>query len=79
MVELLRMSAVLQRYGLARPTLYRDIRRGVFPRPVKMGRASAWPRVELEAVIAARIAGKTDDEVCELVADLERQRLNAAA
>lgn len=79
MVELLRMSAVLQRYGLARPTLYRDIRRGVFPRPVKMGRASAWPRVELEAVIAARIAGKTDDEVCELVAELERQRLNAAA
>lgn len=79
MVELLRMSAVLQRYGLARPTLYRDIRRGVFPRPVKMGRASAWPRVELEAVIAARIAGKTDDEVCELVADLERQRMNAAA
>lgn len=79
MVELLRMSAVLQRYGLARPTLYRDIRRGLFPRPVKMGRASAWPRVELEAVIAARIAGKTDDEVCELVADLERQRLNAAA
>lgn len=79
MAELLRIGTVLERYGIARPTLYRDIRRGTFPRPVKMGRTSAWPRVELEAIIAARIAGKTDDEVCELVADLERQRMNAAA
>ncbi|QYU68868.1 AlpA family phage regulatory protein [Leptolyngbya sp. 15MV] len=78
MQTLLRMRDVMAATALARPTLYRDMKRGLFPRPVKLGRASAWPRDAVNAVIAARIAGKSDDEIRALVDDLQRQRANAA-
>ncbi|MBB6424628.1 AlpA family transcriptional regulator [Sphingopyxis sp. JAI128] len=78
MTTLLRMPDVIATTALARQTLYRDMRRGLFPRPVKLGRASAWPSDAVDAVIAARVAGKTDDEIRALVADLQRQRAVAA-
>lgn len=79
MQTLLRMPDVMAATALARPTLYRDMKRGLFPRPVKLGRASAWPSDAVNAVIAARIAGKSDDEIRALVDDLQRQRTNAAS
>ncbi|MCJ1959892.1 helix-turn-helix transcriptional regulator [Novosphingobium mangrovi (ex Hu et al. 2023)] len=79
MQTLLRMPDVMAATALARPTLYRDIKRGTFPKPVKLGRASAWPCDAVQAVIAARIAGKTDDEIRALVAELERNRANSKA
>ena len=45
MQTLLRMPDVMAVTALARPTLYRDMKRGLFPRPVKLGRVSAWPRL----------------------------------
>lgn len=78
MQTLLRLPDVMAATALARPTLYRDMRRGLFPRPVKLGRASAWPSDAVAAVIAARIAGKSDDEIRALVDDLQRQRADAA-
>jgi len=43
---------------------------------IKIGeRASAWPESEIAAINAARIAGKSNDEIRRLVADLEQQRL----
>lgn len=74
MSELLRMPDVRRVSGLARPTIYRDIRRGTFPRPVKIGTASAWPSDEIAAINAARISGKSDDEIRVLVAALEARR-----
>ena len=45
------------------------------PAPVKLGeRCAAWPSDEIAAINAARIAGKTDAEIRELVAQLEQQR-----
>ncbi|GGB85218.1 hypothetical protein GCM10007417_26560 [Glycocaulis alkaliphilus] len=74
MSELLRMPEVRRVSGLARPTIYRDIRRGTFPKPVKIGTASAWPSEEIAAINAARISGKSDDEIRVLVASLEARR-----
>jgi prophage regulatory protein len=54
--RLLRVPAVLERIGLRRTCLYRHIASGEFPRPVKLGRASAWPESEVRAWIAARKA-----------------------
>lgn len=72
---LLRMPDVRRASSLARPTIYRDIRRGTFPKPVKIGTVSAWPEREVAAINAARIAGKSDDEIRVLVASLEAQRV----
>lgn len=49
--------------------------RGLLPKAVKISeRASAWPESEIEAINKARIAGKSEGEIRQLVADLEQQR-----
>lgn len=61
--------------GLSRSGVYAYVDKGLLPKAVKIGeRASAWPESEIAAVNAARIAGKSEDEIRELVAELERQR-----
>jgi len=47
--------------------------------PVKLGeRCAAWPSHEISKINAARIAGKSDEEIRELVAELKRQRISDA-
>jgi prophage regulatory protein len=51
------------------------IKAGLITRPVLIGsRAVGWPADEIEAINAARIAGKTDDEIRALVEYLQGQR-----
>lgn len=59
--QLLDCRATCEFLGGSRPidpaTLYRGIRAGRYPKPLKIGeRCARWLRSELEAVIAARIA-----------------------
>ncbi|MDB5864661.1 MAG: phage transcriptional regulator, AlpA [Betaproteobacteria bacterium] len=73
--HMLRKPAVMKAYGRSHASVYVDIKRGVFPPPVRMGmKASAWPEDEVAAVIDARIAGRTDDEIRELVSTLIEAR-----
>lgn len=79
MNTLLRLPAVMSATGLARPTVYVRIKNGLFVRPVKISeRAVAWPAEEVAAINAARIAGKSDEEIRELVTQLEQQRVAMA-
>ena len=53
--RLLRLSEVTTRTGLARTTIYRKMRDGSFPEPLKIGvRAVGWPESEIEAWLATR-------------------------
>lgn len=56
--------------------LYGRVRAGTFTQPVKVGgaRAVGWPSDEVQAIVAARVAGKTDDEIRSLVNTLHEQR-----
>jgi prophage regulatory protein len=54
--RLLRFPAVAEMVGLKTTAIYGAVRRGEFPRPVKFGRASAWPESEVLAWIEARKA-----------------------
>jgi prophage regulatory protein len=72
---ILRLPAVKLATGLSRSTLYLRIANGVFTHPVSLGgRAVGWPANEVAALNAARIAGKQDAEIRELVAKLEAAR-----
>ena len=72
---ILRRKHVENRTGLSRSTIYLRIQEGTFPRPVSLGsRAVGWPSDEVAALNAARIAGKSDDEIRTLVAKLEAAR-----
>ena len=72
---ILRLPAVLADTGLSRSTIYLRIAQGVFTRPVSLGaRAVGWPAHEVAAINAARIAGKSEAQMRELVRELEVAR-----
>jgi prophage regulatory protein len=74
-VTMLRIPAVLERRGRSRSSHYADIKAGLFVKPVLIGlRATGTPDYEVDALIAARIAGKTDEEIRALVIRLEADR-----
>jgi prophage regulatory protein len=66
------------RLGYSRSTVYLRVSQGLLPRPVKIGpRASAWPAHEIDTINTALIAGKTDQEIRLLVANIEAARKEA--
>lgn len=64
---------------MPRATLYRNIQKGLFTRPVKIGSGArvAWPISEINALNSARIAGKSEAEIKALVEELEKARVQA--
>ncbi|TCT19482.1 helix-turn-helix transcriptional regulator [Thiobaca trueperi] len=76
---ILRLPAVLRERGRSRSAHYLDIQEGLFTHPVSIGaRAVGWPSDEVAALNAARIAGKTAEQIRALVAALEAARKTAA-
>lgn len=79
MNAVLRMPDVEQRTGQKAPTVYLRIKNGLFPPPVKLSeRVSVWPLGEIEAWLAAKIRGASDEEIRALVTNLKAQRAQAA-
>ena len=73
--SILRLPDIKRSTGLSRTTIYLRITQGAFTKPVNLGgRAVGWPAHEVEALNTARIAGKSDAEVRELVTTLEAAR-----
>ena len=76
---ILRLPIVLRERCRSRSAHYLDIQQGLFTRPVSIGlRAVGWPASELVALNAARIAGKSDEEIRSLVVKLEAARKTLA-
>ena len=79
MAQLLRLQPVLSRIGQSRTQHYNCVAAGLMTRPVQIGaRAVAWPEHEVDAIIRARIAGKSSDEIRALVHRLHAARQAAA-
>jgi prophage regulatory protein len=74
-LTILRRTQVEARTGYSRSTIYHRISQGLWTRQVSLGaRSVGWPAGEVDALNAARIAGRTDDEIRELVKVLEQYR-----
>jgi prophage regulatory protein len=74
-----RLPAVKSESGLSRSTIYLRIVQGLWTKPISLGaRAVGWPSSEVMAINAARIAGKSDEEIRALVVKLEAARKTAA-
>jgi prophage regulatory protein len=72
---ILRLPAVRSESGYSRSTLYLRMSQGLWTAPVALGaRAVGWPASEVAALNAARIAGKNDDQIRALVAELHAAR-----
>jgi len=76
---ILRFPAVKAESGYSRSTIYLRIAQGLWTKQVSLGpRCVAWPAYEVEALNAARVAGKSDEEIRVLVVKLEAARKAAA-
>jgi prophage regulatory protein len=70
-----RLPTVIQETGYSRSTIYLRIAQGLWTKQVCLGpRCVGWPANEVAALNAARIAGKTDDDIRRLVVQLEAAR-----
>ena len=79
-LKILRIKQIKAQTGLPNSTVYYHIKEGLFPRPIKLGeRMSGWLEIEVNAIMAAHIAGKSDDDIRMLVKQLEAQRMEVAA
>lgn len=75
---LLRLPAVKGQSGYSRSTIYLRMSQGLWTRPVSLGaRAVAWPAGDVAALNAARIAGKSEDQIRALVVKLQAARQSA--
>jgi prophage regulatory protein len=76
---ILRLPAVKSESGYSRSTIYLRISQGLWTTPIALGaRAVGWPAGEVAALNAARIAGKSDAEIRQLVAKLHAARKTAS-
>lgn len=73
---ILRLPEVKRRRGhRADASIYNEIRAGLFTTGVAIGqRAKGWPDYEVDAINTARVAGKSNDELREVVSALHAQR-----
>ena len=79
-MKILRMPAVKAETGhRSHASIYNAIRAGLFTAGVPIGtRSVGWPDYEVKAINVARIAGKTESEIRELVNRLHAQRTELA-
>jgi prophage regulatory protein len=80
-MTILRMPAVKAETGhRSHASIYNAIKAGLFTKPVPIGQRSVgWPANEVQAINAARIAGKSEAEIRELVVRLHTRRADLAS
>ncbi len=75
LLKILRIPMVKAACGLGKSTIYLRISQGLWTRPISLGaRTVGWPANEIHSLNAARISGKSDDEIRTLVMKLEAAR-----
>lgn len=78
-ITIQRLITAKKSLGVSRSTFYSQIVEGLITKPVQIGdRAVGWPSNEIDAIVDARIAGKSKSEIKALVIKLENQRINKA-
>ena len=50
--RMLPLNAVIGKVGMGRDTIYRWVREGTFPKPLKLGRATRWYEHEIDTFLA---------------------------
>ena len=79
-MPIMRMPAVKAETGhRSHASIYTAITAGLFTKPVPIGtRSVGWPDYEVKAINTARIAGKSEGEIRELVKRLHAKRTDQA-
>jgi prophage regulatory protein len=76
---MVRPSGAMLCLGRGRTSLWADIKNGRLMPPVRLGpRAVGWPSHEIDTLVAARLVGCTDDEICGVVRRIVARRAELA-
>lgn len=74
-IRFLRRRDVLQTMAISETEMYRRLHAGLFVEPIAYGsRMKVWPAVEIWLLADAYLAGKTEDEIRSLVAQMKEAR-----
>ena len=65
--QLFGIGQVTAKVQMGRTWVYSQVKLGLFPRPIKLGRASRWSRVQVDAVTRAYARGASLAEIATLV------------
>lgn len=76
-VPFLLVQEVGARFRKSRSATYSAIEHGLLPRPIKIGKRAVWPASEIDTVVRARIAGRSEAEIRTLVKKLVAARATA--
>ena len=63
--KFLTFKQVSDRVSLSRSPLYRRIREGTFPKPVKLGAMSRWVESEIEMWMAAQVIARDGSRISD--------------
>lgn len=73
--QIIKLPEVLKIYPKSKSSIYLDIQNQTFPSKISLGsRSVGYILSEVNAVINARILGKSDHDIKALVIELEEQR-----
>jgi prophage regulatory protein len=76
--RIVRISEICDRIGVCRSTYYNWVKDGLLPEPIAVGsRLRGMPESELDRLLAAQIAGRSDAEIKGLVKELKAARKTA--
>ena len=71
------IDEVLRRKSVGRSTLYAEMQRGVFPKPVKLeARKVGWPQHEVDQMMVLYLRSPTENKCREFVMELHNDRVN---
>ncbi|MGQ8365313.1 helix-turn-helix transcriptional regulator [Glaciecola sp. 1036] len=77
-INILRKPEVIKITGLSNTSIFERTKDGLFPSSVSLGgRAIGYIEHEIRAVLTARAAGHSDQQVRELINSLHKQRLES--
>lgn len=73
--RIIRKHQVMELIGCSKSTLYNRVKDGLWPTPISLGaRRVGFVLFECETVLSAMIAGKTSEQIKQLVQSLIEQR-----
>ena len=76
-MAILRIDGVLDATGhRSKTSIYNAVQAGMFTKPVRIEQqTTGWPDYEVQAIVAAQVAGQTPEEIRTLVNQLHTQRV----
>ncbi|MEO0282090.1 MAG: AlpA family phage regulatory protein [candidate division WOR-3 bacterium] len=74
-MEFLRPKDIMKKMKISRTLLYSYIKKGIFPKPIKMGATiSVWLNTEIESIMIAMYKQENEDNLRKLVKEIELSR-----